>query len=163
MRRGRVSGYRHRQSAREARGRRRQDFSTSARTFGPYEPDQQLLLPPSLREWLPPDHLVWFISETVDELDLSPLRRSRARGQDSTNTEPQGARNQSNGQDTAVETGPCKVQAAKAHRRATLRMDEAGARLPAVQSSRAAEVSGEFNLVCLALNLRRMAHMIRWA
>ena len=25
------------------------------------------------------------------------------------------------------------------------------------------KVSGEFNLVCLALNLRRMAHMIRWA
>ena len=24
------------------------------------------------------------------------------------------------------------------------------------------KVSGEFNLVCLALNLRRMAHMIRW-
>ncbi len=42
-------------------------------TFRPYEPDQQVLLPPSLREWLPPDHLVWFISETVDELDLSPI------------------------------------------------------------------------------------------
>ena len=41
-------------------------------TFRPYEPDQPLLLPPSLREWLPRDHLVWFISETVDELDLSP-------------------------------------------------------------------------------------------
>ena len=26
-----------------------------------------------------------------------------------------------------------------------------------------AEVTGEFNLVCLALNLRRMATMIRWA
>ncbi len=25
------------------------------------------------------------------------------------------------------------------------------------------KVSGEFNLLCLALNLRRMAHMIRWA
>ncbi len=45
-------------------------------TFRPYEPDQQLLLPPSLREWLPPDHLVWFISETVDELDLSEIVES---------------------------------------------------------------------------------------
>ena len=39
-------------------------------TFRPDEPDQQLLLPLSLRDWLPPDHLVWFISETVDQLDL---------------------------------------------------------------------------------------------
>ena len=41
--------------------------------FRPYDPDQQLLLPPSLRDWLPPDHLVWFISETVDQLDLSEI------------------------------------------------------------------------------------------
>ena len=42
-------------------------------TFRPYAPDQQLLLPPSLRDWLPPDHLVWFISDTVDQLDLTPI------------------------------------------------------------------------------------------
>jgi transposase len=42
-------------------------------SFRPYEPDQQLLLPPSLRDWLPADHLVWFISETVDQLDLSEI------------------------------------------------------------------------------------------
>ncbi len=42
-------------------------------TFRPYEPDQQLLLPPSLREWLPPDHLAWFISETVDQLNLREI------------------------------------------------------------------------------------------
>jgi len=44
--------------------------------FRPYEPDQQLLLPPSLRDWLPQDHLVWFISETVDQLDLSEIVES---------------------------------------------------------------------------------------
>ena len=44
--------------------------------FRPYEPDQQLLLPPSLRDWLPPDHLVWFISETVDQLDLREIVES---------------------------------------------------------------------------------------
>ena len=50
--------------------------------FRPYEPDQQLLLPPSLREWLPADHLVWFISETVDQLDLSEIVETyRAGGQ----------------------------------------------------------------------------------
>ena len=42
-------------------------------TFREYDPDQQLLLPPSLRDWLPPNHLAWFISETVDQLDLTEL------------------------------------------------------------------------------------------
>ena len=42
-------------------------------SFRPYEPDQQLVLPPSLRDWLPPDHLAWFISETVDQLNLSEI------------------------------------------------------------------------------------------
>jgi transposase len=35
--------------------------------------DQQLLLPPSLREWLPEDHLVWFIRDAVDALNLDEL------------------------------------------------------------------------------------------
>src|ERR1700722_12391528 len=33
--------------------------------------DQSFLLPPSLRDWLPEDHLAWFVIQTVDELDLS--------------------------------------------------------------------------------------------
>src|SRR6266571_1756373 len=33
--------------------------------------DQQLLLPPSLREWLPQDHLAWFVLDAVEEMDLS--------------------------------------------------------------------------------------------
>lgn len=41
--------------------------------FRPYEPDQQLLLQPSLRDWLSDDHLVYFISDTVDQLDLGPI------------------------------------------------------------------------------------------
>jgi transposase len=32
--------------------------------------DQSLLLPPSLREWLPEDHLAWFVLDAVAELDL---------------------------------------------------------------------------------------------
>lgn len=44
-------------------------------TFHPYEPDQALLLPPSLRDWLPEDHPAHFISDTVDELDLSGFLR----------------------------------------------------------------------------------------
>ena len=27
-------------------------------------------MPPSLREWLPSDHLAWFVLETVEQLDL---------------------------------------------------------------------------------------------
>ena len=38
--------------------------------FHPYEPDQSHLFPPSPRDWMPEGHLVFFISETVDELDL---------------------------------------------------------------------------------------------
>jgi transposase len=33
--------------------------------------DQELLLPPSLREWLPDDHLAWFLIDAVAEIDLS--------------------------------------------------------------------------------------------
>ena len=32
------------------------------KTYLPYEPDQQLLLPAALQEWLPDDHLAYFIS-----------------------------------------------------------------------------------------------------
>ena len=38
-----------------------------------YLPEQDLLLPPSLREWLAEGHLVYFVSDVVDELDLSAI------------------------------------------------------------------------------------------
>jgi transposase len=38
--------------------------------------DQELLLPPSLRDWLPDDHLAWFVIESVEELDLSQFYAS---------------------------------------------------------------------------------------
>jgi transposase len=44
-----------------------------AKTFRPYDPDQLLVLPPSLREWLPEDHLVYFVSDLVEQLDLSAI------------------------------------------------------------------------------------------
>ena len=43
------------------------------KSFRPYSLDQRLLLPPDLRDWLPADDLAWFISDTVDELDLSAI------------------------------------------------------------------------------------------
>src|SRR6202140_1125001 len=44
-----------------------------AKTFRSYLPEQDLLLPPSLREWLPDDHLSYFVSDVVDQLDLSEI------------------------------------------------------------------------------------------
>jgi len=44
-----------------------------ARDFIPCDPDQQFLLPPSMRDWLPEGHLVWFVSDLVDTLDLSSI------------------------------------------------------------------------------------------
>ncbi len=38
-----------------------------------YLPEQDLLLPPRLRQWLPEDHLVYFVSDVVDQLDLSAM------------------------------------------------------------------------------------------
>ena len=41
--------------------------------FREYNPDQDFLLPPSLREWVRQDHLANFISDVVDQLDLSEI------------------------------------------------------------------------------------------
>ena len=48
-------------------------FGTMAKTYRTYLPEQSLLLPPSLREWLPDDHLAYFVSDVVDQLDLSAI------------------------------------------------------------------------------------------
>ena len=53
-----------------------------SKAYLPYDPDQQLLLPAFLQEWLPDDHLAYFISDVVDQLDLStplPTMRGRTR------------------------------------------------------------------------------------
>ena len=39
-------------------------------SYLPYEPQQQVLLPQALQDWLPEGHLAYFISDTVDSLDL---------------------------------------------------------------------------------------------
>lgn len=38
-----------------------------------------MLLPVDLREWLSPDHLVWFVVETVEVLDTLGLERATRR------------------------------------------------------------------------------------
>jgi transposase len=39
--------------------------------YRPVDRDQQFLLPPDMREWLPESHLAWFVVDTVDQLDTS--------------------------------------------------------------------------------------------
>lgn len=41
-----------------------------AQNFLPCDRDQPLLLPPDLRDWLPEDHLAWFVISSVEALDL---------------------------------------------------------------------------------------------
>ncbi|MFF0659595.1 IS1182 family transposase [Micromonospora tulbaghiae] len=44
------------------------------KTFRAFDPHQILLLPPSLDDWLPEDHLARFVADLVDEvLDLGPV------------------------------------------------------------------------------------------
>ena len=54
-------------------------------SYIPYNPEQQHLLPNALQDWLPQGHLVYFISDTVDSLNLSAFHARYATG---------GARNQ---------------------------------------------------------------------
>jgi transposase len=42
-----------------------------AQNFIACDREQELLLPPSLREWLPPDHLAWFVLDAVEAMDLT--------------------------------------------------------------------------------------------
>jgi transposase len=44
--------------------------------FRSYVPDQLLLLPPDLREWLPQGHAVYFVLDILGELDLSEIYAS---------------------------------------------------------------------------------------
>jgi transposase len=54
-------------------------------SYRPYEPQQEMLLPASLQDWLPKGHLAYFIGDTVDALDLGAFYARYAGG---------GARNQ---------------------------------------------------------------------
>ena len=49
------------------------DNTVMAKTFRPYDPDQLLLMPPALADWVPEDHLARFVSDVVDTLDLTAI------------------------------------------------------------------------------------------
>ena len=44
-----------------------------AKSYRTYLPEQDLLLPPNLQDWLPEGHLAYFVSDVVDQLDLSAI------------------------------------------------------------------------------------------
>jgi hypothetical protein len=51
------------------------------KTFRAFDPGQDLLLPPSLDEWLPAEHMARFVADLVDEhLDLSRIHASYREG-----------------------------------------------------------------------------------
>ena len=56
----------------------------SEKSFRRWEPDQQILFPPSIRDFVPKGHLAHFIRDVVrDDLDLSAIfaRYAERRGQ----------------------------------------------------------------------------------
>ncbi len=44
-----------------------------SKTFRPFDPEQMFLMPASMRDWLPANHLAYFISDVVEQLDLSAI------------------------------------------------------------------------------------------
>lgn len=51
-----------------------------SKTFRSYDMNQQLLLPPDLRQWLPADHLALYISDVVESLNLAGILNSYEAG-----------------------------------------------------------------------------------
>jgi transposase len=43
------------------------------KSYRPWNPTQSFLLPPSPLDWLPKEHLVYFVLDVVSELDLSAI------------------------------------------------------------------------------------------
>jgi transposase len=53
-------------------------FGCMADHFKPLDRDTLYLLPPSMQDWLEPDHLARFVVDTVSQLDLRPIRAKYA-------------------------------------------------------------------------------------
>lgn len=51
-----------------------------ARRYRPVVRDQEFLLPPNMAEWLPEDHLVWFVIDVIDRLDTRAFHARSKRG-----------------------------------------------------------------------------------
>lgn len=55
-------------------------YNIMIKGYKPYNPNQIYLFPPSPNEWLSKDHIVYFISDLVDELDLSTIHKEYEKG-----------------------------------------------------------------------------------
>src|SRR6266576_1028512 len=51
-----------------------------SKTFRAYDMNQQLLLPPDLRQWLRDDHLALYVSDVVESMDLSGIMKEYDEG-----------------------------------------------------------------------------------
>lgn len=51
-----------------------------SKTYRSWDPDQSYLLPPSPSDWLPEDDLVYFVLDTVRDLDIRAITRKYERG-----------------------------------------------------------------------------------
>jgi transposase len=51
-----------------------------SKTFRAYDMNQQLLLPPDLRQWLQDDHLALYVSDVIEALDLSAIMKKYEEG-----------------------------------------------------------------------------------
>ena len=58
------------------RDQRISKLRSMGKTFRSYDLNQRLLMPPDLREWLRDDHLALYVSDVVDQLDLSEIMNS---------------------------------------------------------------------------------------
>lgn len=56
------------------------EYGVMAKGYRPVERDQQFLLPPNMADWLPEDHLVWFVLDVVERLDTSAFHARRRTG-----------------------------------------------------------------------------------
>lgn len=55
-------------------------LAAMSKTFRAYDMNQQLLLPPDLRQWLRDDHLALYVSDVVEALDLSRIMNKYEEG-----------------------------------------------------------------------------------
>jgi transposase len=55
-------------------------YVVMAKGYRPVDRDQQFLLPPNMADWLPDDHLVWFVLDVVEQLDTSAFHARRRIG-----------------------------------------------------------------------------------
>ena len=134
------------------------------KSYRPYLPEQDLLLAPSLRDWLPESHLVYFVSDVVDQLgEQRKIRGFVAQGRESRQQEA-----------PADSGGPASRRMVKRlqdrrgkrqYRRRKGLVEPAFGWVKQVLGFRQfslrglKKVQGEWSLVTLALNLRRMAAM----